>query len=127
MSDDLVERLQAGSIWGRSVHDTLIEWMKERKQAADRIEELEAELLETQDHANAFATKEYYTEMRAERAEAKLEMAVEALEGVRSFVRDLEPYADQGHTLVPALEKARNVLAAIKETPHDGHHTTRIA
>ena len=44
MSDDLVERLQAGSIWGRSVQDTLIDWMKERKQAADHIEELEAKL-----------------------------------------------------------------------------------
>ena len=52
MSDDLVERLQAGSIWGRSVHDTLIEWMKERKRAADRIEELEAALLELIDHTH---------------------------------------------------------------------------
>lgn len=34
-------------------------------------EELDQELRDTQDRANAFATKEYYTEMRAERAEAK--------------------------------------------------------
>ena len=63
MSDDLVERLQAGSIWGRSVQDTLIEWMKERKQAADRIEELEAKGL-----ANRVAIM---------RLEAKLAKAVE--------------------------------------------------
>jgi replication fork clamp-binding protein CrfC len=57
---------------------------------ADRIEELEvyssdleAELQETQDRANAFATKEYYTEMRAERAEAKLAKVVEALDWVK--------------------------------------------
>ena len=63
MCDDLVERLQAGSIWGRSVQDTLIEWMKERKQAADRIEELEAKGL-----ANRVAIM---------RLEAKLAKAVE--------------------------------------------------
>jgi uncharacterized coiled-coil DUF342 family protein len=50
---------------------------------ADRIDELEAELQETQDRANAFATKEYYTEMRAERAESKLAKAVEALDWVK--------------------------------------------
>ena len=44
----------------------------------------------------------------------KLAKALEALEGVRSFVRDLEPYADQGHTLAPALEKACNILEELK-------------
>jgi hypothetical protein len=43
---------------------------------------------------------------RIEELEAKLAKAVSALEGVQDFVRDLEPYADQGHTLVPALQKA---------------------
>ena len=44
----------------------------------------------------------------------KLEKAVEALEEVRIFVRDLEPYADQGHTLVPALYNACITLAELK-------------
>ena len=70
----------------RRLADTAIE-QSELYQAAKRDAEeaeayaaaLEAELLATQDRANAFATKEYYTEMRAERAEAKLAKAVEAL------------------------------------------------
>lgn len=49
-----------------------------------------------------------------EALEAKLEKAVTALEGVRTFVRDLAPYAEQGHTLVPALEKACTTLAELK-------------
>lgn len=54
--------------------------------AADRIEQLVAtnkqlveEIQDTEDRANAFATKEYHTEMRAKRAETKLAKAVEAL------------------------------------------------
>ena len=49
-----------------------------------------------------------------EELEVELAKALEALEGVRSFVRDLEPYADQGHTLAPALEKACNILEELK-------------
>ena len=51
---------------------------------------------------------------RIEELEAKLAKAVEALEGVREFVRDLCRYADQGHTLVPALKKACTILAELK-------------
>ena len=51
---------------------------------------------------------------RIEELEAKLAKAVEALEGVRSFVRDLALYADQGHTIVPALEKACTILKELK-------------
>lgn len=51
---------------------------------------------------------------RIEELEAKLAKAVEALEEVRIFVRDLEPYADQGHTLVPALYNACITLAELK-------------
>lgn len=53
---------------------------------------------------------------RIEELEAKLAKAVDALEGVRAFVRDLGLYADQGHTLVPELEKACTTLAAVSET-----------
>lgn len=51
---------------------------------------------------------------RIEELDAKLAKAVQALEKVQTFVRDLEPYADQGHTLVPALHDACATLADLK-------------
>ena len=45
--------------------------------------------------------------------EAKLAKALTALVEVREFVKDLEPYADQGHSLVPALQKACAVYAEL--------------
>jgi hypothetical protein len=62
------------------------EWFRERAQMQERIEELKA----------------------------KLAKAVEALENVQTFVRELEPYADQGHVLVPALHDACTTLAELK-------------
>jgi hypothetical protein len=67
--------------------------------AADRIEELISERDEAWKRA-AHAEK-----MWGE-AEVKLAKALTALGDVQWFVKDLEPYADQGHTLVPALQKA---------------------
>jgi cell division septum initiation protein DivIVA len=46
--------------------------------------------------------------------EAKLNKAMGALEKVQAFVRDLEPHADRGHTLVPALREACETLKEIK-------------
>jgi hypothetical protein len=51
---------------------------------------------------------------RIEELERKLNKAMGALEKVQAFVRDLEPYADQGHTLVPALREACETLAELK-------------
>ena len=51
---------------------------------------------------------------RIEELEAKLADAVQALEGIKAFVRDLAPYVDQGHALVPALEKACTTLSELK-------------
>ena len=42
--------------------------------------------------------------------ESKLQKTVTALQKVRDFVRDLGPYADQGHTLAPALHDACVIL-----------------
>ena len=53
-------------------------------------------------------------EARIKELEDRLAKAVEALEGVRSFTRDLGLYADQGHTLAPALRKACNTLTELK-------------
>ena len=84
MSDDLVKRL-------RSPRNIFYEYAVDDgaflREAADRIEALEAELLETQDRANAFATKEYHTEIRAKRAEAKLAKAVEVAEKSIKWLR----------------------------------------
>jgi hypothetical protein len=41
---------------------------------------------------------------------ADLSKAITALQKVRNFVRDLEPYADQGHTIAPALHDACVIL-----------------
>ena len=51
---------------------------------------------------------------RIEALEAKLAKATHALRGVRDFVRDLEPYADQGHTLAPALHDACMTLRELE-------------
>jgi hypothetical protein len=75
---------------------------------ADRIEELEAKL-------EAVTTvRELMGHMWGD-AEDKLEKAIGALEKVQAFVRDLEPHADQGHTLVPALREACETLAELKQ------------
>ena len=91
----------------REDYDALQETYAELDQAEARIEELEETLsLRTNLHGEA-------TYVISE-LESKLAKAVEALEGVRSFVRDLALYADQGHTLVPALEGACTTLAELK-------------
>jgi primosomal protein N'' len=51
---------------------------------------------------------------RIEELERKLNKAMGALEKVQAFVRDLEPHADRGHTLVPALREACETLAELK-------------
>jgi len=56
---------------------------------------------------------------RIEELEGKLNKAIDALEKVQGFVRDLEPHADQGHTLVPALREACETLAELKGETDD--------
>ena len=92
MSDNLVKQLRAKNAYCAPDFSTPIADPVKLK-AAYRIEELEAKLSES---------------------EALLAKAVEALEKVRAFVRELEPYADQGHTLVPALHDACTTLAELK-------------
>ena len=47
-------------------------------------------------------------------AEEKLNEAMTALQKVQAFVKELEPYADQGHTLVPSLRYACEVYNKLK-------------
>ena len=83
---------------------------QDAKEAEAYAEELEEELRDTQDRANAFATKEYYTEMRAERAEAKLAKAVEGLKRIC-----MQP----DYRLPSPQEIARATLAELKGESHD--------
>jgi phytoene/squalene synthetase len=78
----------------------------------ERIEELEAKL-------EAVTTvRELMGHMWGD-AEDKLEKAIGALEKVQAFVRDLEPHADHGHTLAPALREACETLAELKGETDD--------
>jgi DNA repair exonuclease SbcCD ATPase subunit len=91
------------------------EWVlyRDYKALADRIEELEADLRKMAlDYlaAQGQAAEAYQAQLAAE---AKLNKAMGALEKVQAFVRDLEPHADQGHTLVPALREACETLAEL--------------
>jgi primosomal protein N'' len=80
----------------------------------ERIEELEAKL-DLSEGALDVASKSWGECQRIlEQTEAKLNKAIDALEKVQAFVRDLEPHADQGHTLVPALREACETLKEIK-------------
>jgi uncharacterized coiled-coil protein SlyX len=109
MSDDLVkmarlaqrdERMSTGALYGA---------------LADRIEELESKL-ELSEGALDVASRSWRECQRIlEQTEDKLDKAIDALEKVQAFVRDLEPHADQGHTLVPALREACETLAELKQ------------
>jgi hypothetical protein len=80
----------------------------------ERIEELEADLRKMaldSIAADGQAAEAYQAQLAAE---AKLNKAIGALEKVQACVRDLEPHADQGHTLVPALREACETLAELK-------------
>jgi hypothetical protein len=83
------------------------------KEAEAYAEEVERELRDTQDRANAFATKEYYTEMRAERAEAKLAKVVELL----ILCRDMFDEVD--HPSDPLSVMLNETLAEIKGESHE--------
>jgi hypothetical protein len=96
--DDLVDRLYDRRVCSPAQNSCRNDHVLNR--AADRIEELRAQ--------RNFAQKQVVM------AEAKLAKAVEALENVQTFVRELEPYADHGHVLVPALHDACTTLAELK-------------
>lgn len=100
--DQAIVRAPALRKWQESVYgkgpyqvpdyESMAAIVQEHEQMAIRIEEL----------SNCVAV-----------LEDNLAKAVEALEKVQAFVRDLEPHADQGHTLVPALRDACATLAEL--------------
>jgi hypothetical protein len=99
-----VEELEAKLKWADEISNI----------QANRIEELEADLRKMAlDYlaAEGQAAEAYQAQLVAE---VKLQKAIDALEKVQAFVRDLEPHADQGHTLVPALREACETLAELK-------------
>ena len=76
----------------------------------------EARILSALEPAAAGVTvpDELYQAAKRDAEEAKLQKAIDALEKVQAFVRDLEPHADQGHTLVPALREACETFVELK-------------
>ena len=86
--------------------DLTVAWMLGRQNAKDEIAALKEQL-----EAARRDAKE--AEAYAGELEAKLAKAMTALVEVQEFVKDLEPYAEQGHTLVPALQKACAVYAEL--------------
>jgi len=80
---------------------TLEDWEMRDREKTKRIEALEAKLDDKE------------TECRSMRGQVN--MAINALQKVKDFVRELEPYADQGHTLAPALHHACLLLNKLKE------------
>ena len=132
MSDEeLIARLREGATWDddtaaadriEALTEQLAAAQHDAKEAEAYAEEVERELRDTQDRANAFATKEYYTEMRAERAEAKLAKVVEALEALIQLAHDCEKELTEDlHHMdfcgeSEPLTKARATLAEIKGT-----------
>jgi hypothetical protein len=81
---------------------------------ADRIEELSNCVAVLEAKLEAVTTVRELMGHMWGLAEDKLNRAIDALEKVQAFVRDLEPHADQGHTLVPALREACETLKEIK-------------
>ena len=77
--------------------------MAEELEAANRIEALTEQLEDARLDAKE-------AEVYSVWLEKQLAKATKALQKVRDFVRDLEPYADQGHTLAPALHDACVIL-----------------
>ena len=114
MTDELVNRLR----WAADNSNFCGEWNcnpDDLDSAADEITRLQGELLSMA--LDCLATHSQAIEAHEAKlaAEKKLQKAIDALEKVQVFARDLEPYVDQGHTLVPALREACEVLAELKE------------
>ena len=95
--NDLVKRLREPWYGGPSRR------MAEELEAANRIEALTEQLEDARLDAKE-------AEVYSVWLEKQLAKATKALQKVRDFVRDLEPYADQGHTLAPALHDACVIL-----------------
>ena len=100
MSDDLVKRLRQPWDADRSIMSQTGRWMVERKEAADRIEELEAKGL-----ANRVAIM---------RLEAKLAKAVEALDTALSEMVDYADTHPAWSEIWEAREAALTTLAELK-------------
>lgn len=80
----------------------------------DALQEVTAELEQAEARIAELEEQRNFTQGLVLKLDVKLAKATEALEGVRSFTRDLGLYADQGHTLAPALRKACDTLAELK-------------
>ena len=118
MNDTPVPRCE---IWGgvmgdkdRIKHMEDANWKPANQHWKDKAEKLQKDLTSMSlDYlaAQGQAAENYN---RALDAEEKLKEALAALQKVQAFVKDLEPYVDQGHTLVPSLRYACEVYNKLK-------------
>jgi hypothetical protein len=110
MSDDLVKRLRTSWDADRSIISQTDNWMRERQEAADRIEELEAKLnwvIVERDETFALMLD------RAQTAEAKLVKALEALERIEEASRYFGNDPEASETTVRyAHETTRRLCSA---------------
>ena len=89
-------------------------WKPANQHWKEKAEKLQKDLTSTAlDYLAASGQAQENLE-RALDAEEKLNEALAALQKVQAFVKDIEPYADQGHTLVPSLLYACDVYNKLK-------------
>lgn len=119
MSDDLAKRLRDSTAW---YHVDCELKMK----CADRIEELEELLAATKKDAEE--AEQYALEVAEKsvrivgdnaylrgKAEGNLDTSMLALGGVRKWALSLEPFAQDGETMVPELKFACEVYERLRE------------
>ena len=106
MTDDLIEPSNAEQSQWPQATELYVRGLEWRIEAL--TEQLESARLDAKE-AEAYSVW----------LESKLQKTVTALQKVRDFVRDLEPYADQGHTLAPALYDACVILNELEGHKHD--------
>jgi hypothetical protein len=104
----------------RKLHEARIEALtKERDEAREAWKLEAASLKRFAERHERHLILGAETRTRAERAEAKLAMAVEAGHALNDALREKERGKYLTTAQVLAAEKARATLAAITETPHD--------
>ena len=81
---------------------------------SEKVDQLQEDLTNTALYYLAAEGQAQENLERALDAEEKLNEAMTALQKVQAFVKEIEPYADQGHTLVPSLLYACDVYNKLK-------------
>ena len=89
-------------------------WKPMHRYYKEKAEKLQKELTSTALDYLAASGQAAENYNRVLDTEEKLNEAMAALQKVQAFVKEIEPYADQGHTLVPSLLYACDVYNKLK-------------